>query len=103
MAKVPWPAAVEFRPAVSNETCGLIAILTKRNACNAIAATAKDAATARVRGEKPAMKAANWPATARTELRLRAAVVSASIAAIRRSMQRAQGTPRDSLKEIVSA
>jgi hypothetical protein len=46
-------------------------MLTKRNACNAIAATAKDAATASVRGENPAMMAANWPATARAGLRLR--------------------------------
>src|SRR3984957_10828396 len=103
MAKVPWPVTVGLRLAVSNGACGLVAMLTSRNACNAIAATAKDAATASVRGENPAMKEENWAATARAELRLRAATVSASMAAINRFMQRAEGTPRDSLKEIVSA
>src|ERR1700731_4313454 len=103
MAKVPWPVTVGLRLAVSDETCGLVAMLTKKNVCRAIAATVKDAATARVRGENPAMKAENWAATAPAELRLRAAMVSASIAAMSRSMQRAEGTPRDSLKEIVSA
>src|SRR5258708_22821171 len=103
MAKAVWVVVGGLMPAVSNETGGLVAMLTRRNAWRAIAATAKDAATASVRGEKPAMKAENWVATARAELRLRAAMVSASIAAISRSMQRAEGTPRDSLKEIVSA
>ena len=76
---------------------------TSTNACKAIAATAKDAATASVRGENPAMKAENWRGDRARRARLRAAMVSASIAAISRSMQRAEGTPRDSLKEIVSA